>query len=104
MLHRFALLYIRLAGFLVGLEGALFLDCVKGCTHVHEKSLEHSSVPDGDAKLHIFPDGSLAISLLLNLGAARQGRSVLFSGEQKLLFKGWKKGSVMSTKLDFMRH
>jgi hypothetical protein len=44
-----------------------------------------------------------AISLLLNLGAARQGWSVLFSDEQKLLFKGWKKGFVMETKLDFMR-
>jgi hypothetical protein len=31
-----------------------------------------------------------AISLLLNLEAARQGRSVLFSDEQKLLFEGWK--------------
>jgi hypothetical protein len=44
-----------------------------------------------------------AVSLLLNLEAARQGRSVLFSGEQKLLFKGWKKGVVMNTILDFMR-
>jgi hypothetical protein len=44
-----------------------------------------------------------AVSLLLNLGAAQQGRSVLFSGEQKLLFEGWKKGFVMNTKLDFMR-
>ncbi len=59
MLHHFALLYISLAGFLVGLEGALFLDCIEGCTHVHEKSLMHSSVLDGDAKLHVFPDGSL---------------------------------------------
>jgi hypothetical protein len=33
-----------------------------------------------------------AVSLLLNLEAARQGRSVLFSDEQKLLFKGRKKG------------
>ncbi len=32
------------------------------------------------------------LSLLLNLEAARQGRSVLFSDEQKLLFKGGKKG------------
>jgi hypothetical protein len=30
----------------------------------------------------------LAISLLLNLGAAQQGRRVLFLGEQKLLFEG----------------
>jgi hypothetical protein len=44
-----------------------------------------------------------AVSLLFNLGAARRGRSVLFSDEQKLLFKGWKKGFVMNTKLDFMR-
>jgi hypothetical protein len=26
---------------------------------------------------------------------------MLFSDEQKLLFKGWKKGFVMNTKLDF---
>jgi hypothetical protein len=44
-----------------------------------------------------------AVSLLLNQGAAQQGRSVLFSDEQKLLFKGWKKGFVMNTKLVFMR-
>jgi hypothetical protein len=44
-----------------------------------------------------------AISLLLNQGAARQGRSALFSDEKKLLFEGWKKGFVMNTKLDFMR-
>jgi hypothetical protein len=42
------------------------------------------------------------ISLLLNLEAAQQGRSVLFSDEQKLLFKGWKKGFGMNTKLDFI--
>ena len=44
-----------------------------------------------------------AVSLLLNLGAAQQGRSMMFSGEKKILFKGWKKGFVMNTKLDFMR-
>jgi hypothetical protein len=44
-----------------------------------------------------------AVSLLLNLGAAQQGRIMLFSDEQKLLFKGSKKGFVMNTKLDFMR-
>jgi hypothetical protein len=44
-----------------------------------------------------------AVSLLLNLEAAQQGRSVLFSDEQKLLFKGGKKGFVKNTKLDFMR-
>jgi hypothetical protein len=42
-----------------------------------------------------------AVTLFLNLGAAQQGRSVLFSDEQKLLVKGWKKGFVMNTKLDF---
>ncbi len=31
------------------------------------------------------------VSLLLNLEAARQGRSMLFSDEQKLLFEGGKK-------------
>jgi hypothetical protein len=45
-----------------------------------------------------------AVSPLLNLEAARQGRSMLFSDEQKLLFKGWKKGFVMNTKLDFKQH
>jgi hypothetical protein len=44
----------------------------------------------------------LAISLLLNLEAAGRGRSMLFSDEQKLLFKGGKKGFVKNTKLDFM--
>jgi hypothetical protein len=44
-----------------------------------------------------------AVSLLLNLETAQQGRSMLFSDEQKLLFEGWKKGFVMNTKLDFMR-
>jgi hypothetical protein len=43
-----------------------------------------------------------AISLLLNLEAARRGRSVLFSDEQKLLFEGRKKGFAKNTKLDFM--
>jgi hypothetical protein len=57
-----------------------------------------------DLKGAILSDSCLiAISLLLNLGAARQGRSVLFSDEQKLLFEGWKKGFVMNPKLDFIR-
>jgi hypothetical protein len=43
------------------------------------------------------------VSLLLNLEAAWQGRSMLFSDEQKLLFKGGKKGFAKNTKLDFMR-
>jgi hypothetical protein len=38
---------------------------------------------------------------LLNLEAAQQGRSMLFSDEQKLLFKGDKKGFAKNTKLDF---
>jgi hypothetical protein len=38
---------------------------------------------------------------LLNLEAAQQGRSVLFSDEQKLLFKGGKKGFVKNTKFNF---
>jgi hypothetical protein len=45
-----------------------------------------------------------AVSLLLNLGAAQRGRSMLFLDEHKLLFKGWKKGFVMNTKFDFLRH
>jgi hypothetical protein len=44
-----------------------------------------------------------AVSLLLNLEAARQGRSMLISDEQKLLCKGGKKGFAKNTKLDFMR-
>jgi hypothetical protein len=44
-----------------------------------------------------------AVSLLFNLEAAQQGRRVLFLDEQKLLLKGWKKGFVKNTKLDFMR-
>ena len=44
-----------------------------------------------------------AVSLVLNLEIAQQGRSVLFSDEQKLLFEGGKKGFVKNTKLDFMR-
>ncbi len=44
-----------------------------------------------------------SISLLLNLEAAQKSRSMLFSDEQKLLFKGGKKGFVENTKLDFMR-
>jgi hypothetical protein len=38
---------------------------------------------------------------LLNLEAAQQGKSVLLSGEQKLLFEGGKKGFAKNTKLDF---
>jgi hypothetical protein len=44
---------------------------------------------------------SSAISFLLNLEAARRGRSMLFSDDQKLLFEGGKKGFVKNTKLDF---
>jgi hypothetical protein len=44
-----------------------------------------------------------AVSLLFNLKAAQQGRRVLFSDEQKLLFKGGKKGFAKNTKLNFMR-
>jgi hypothetical protein len=43
-----------------------------------------------------------AVSLLLNLEAAQQGSSMLFSDEQKLLFKGGNKGFVKNTKLDFV--
>ncbi len=48
------------------------------------------------------PYNKSAISLLLNIEAAQWGRSVLFSDEQKLLFKGGKKGFVKNTKLDFI--
>jgi hypothetical protein len=59
LLHHIALLYISLNSFLAGLEGAPFLNYVKGCTHVHEKSLACACVSDGDAKPCVFPDGSL---------------------------------------------
>ncbi len=35
LLCRFAMPHISLRGFLLGLGGASFLDCVVGCTHVH---------------------------------------------------------------------
>jgi hypothetical protein len=44
-----------------------------------------------------------ALSLLINLEAIQQGRSMLFSGEQMLLFEGLKRGFVKNAKLDFMR-
>jgi hypothetical protein len=40
-------------------------------------------------------------SHLSKLGASRQGRSMLFSDEQKFLFEGWKKRFVMNSNLDF---
>ncbi len=51
----------------------------------------------------LYPNSQIAVSLLLNLEAAWRGRSMLLSDEQKLLFKGGKKGFVKNTKLDFMR-
>jgi hypothetical protein len=42
-----------------------------------------------------------AVSYLFYLRAAQQRRSVLFSDEQKLLFKGGKKGFAKNSKLDF---
>jgi hypothetical protein len=59
LLCHLALLYISLVGFLVGLEGALFLDCIEGWTHMHEKCLARSAVPDGEAEFRIYPNGSL---------------------------------------------
>ncbi len=56
---RLLLLHISLMGFLVGLEGAPLLDCVEGLTHMHEKCLVHSAVPDGEAAFCIYPDRSL---------------------------------------------
>jgi hypothetical protein len=49
----------------------------------------HSSVINNQ---QLSTEDSLAVSLLLNLEAAQQGRSMLFSDEQRLLFKGRKKG------------
>ncbi len=54
-------------------------------------------------RIKLWPVNPDAVSLLLNLEAARRGRNLLFSDEQKLLFKGGKKGFVKNTKLDFMR-
>jgi hypothetical protein len=45
-----------------------------------------------------------AVSFLLNLEAAQQGRSVLFSDEQKLLFEGGRKWFAKNTKLNLMSH
>jgi hypothetical protein len=39
-----------------------------------------------------LPFGSIAVSLLINLETAQQGRSVLLSDEQRLLFEGREKG------------
>jgi hypothetical protein len=44
-----------------------------------------------------------AVGLLLNLEAAQQGGSVLFSGEQNLLLKEGKRGLRRTPKMDFMR-
>ncbi len=78
------------------------------CRHLTPWLLHHLNqliVPSrmGCVLLWIQIQSESSVSLLLNLGAARQGRSVLLSDEQKLLLKGWKKGFVMITKLDFMR-
>jgi hypothetical protein len=57
----------------------------------------------GDEKATTAWQRTSALSLLITLEAAQQGRSVLFSDEQRLLFEGWKKGYIKNTKLDFMR-
>jgi hypothetical protein len=46
--------------------------------------------------------GRLPLAFLLNLEAAWQGRSVLFSDEQKLLFEEGEKGFTKNTKFDFL--
>jgi hypothetical protein len=61
-------LYISLVGFLVGLEGAPFLNRVEGSTHMHEKCLARSAVPDGEAEFRIYPDGSLEALVTLEKG------------------------------------
>jgi hypothetical protein len=43
-----------------------------------------------------------AVSHLINLEIARQGRSMLLLDEQKLLLKERKKGFAENAKLDFM--
>jgi hypothetical protein len=42
-----------------------------------------------------------AISLLINLETARQGRSMLLSDEQRLLFEGRKKGVCLEYQIGF---
>jgi hypothetical protein len=100
------------ADFLLDAWVTLVLSYLLGCCSIG--SLEETALLDlENQRCRVSPrrQGSLsgellidsAVSLLLDLGAAQQGRSVLFSGEQKLLFKGWKKGFVKNTKLDFLR-
>ncbi len=99
------------AEFLLDAWVTLVLSYLLGCYSVG--SLEETALLDlGIWRCRVSPrrQGSpsvelsidSAVSLLFNLGAARQWRSVLFSDEQKLLFEGWIKGFVKSTKLDFM--
>jgi hypothetical protein len=45
-----------------------------------------------------------AVSLLLNLETAQQGRSMLFSDEQRLLSKGRKKGVCIEHQIGFYEH
>ena len=84
------------AEFLLDAWVTLVLNYLCGCCSV--ESLEETALLDLENwRCRVSP--RQAISLLLNLEAARQGRSMLFSDEQKLLFEGGKKGFVKNTKL-----
>jgi hypothetical protein len=87
------------AEFLLDAWVTLVLSYLLGCCSI--ESLEETALLDlenwrcrvsprrqGSPSVELLIDS--AVSLLLNLGAARQGRSVLFSDEQKLRFKGWR--------------
>jgi hypothetical protein len=57
----------------------------------HQNGITERKIKDitlGGQTLLLHAKCMLAVCLLLNLGAARQGRSVLFSDEHKILFKG----------------
>ncbi len=78
---------------------------------LHRESQRDSTARPQKLEMQSFPQESKvtpvelsiknAVSPLLNLEAAQQGRSVLFSDEQKLLFERRKKGFAQNTKLDF---
>ncbi len=64
--------------------------------HSHTQDMLSHSGPLGLANrllnVEPLPFGSIAVSLLINLETAQQGRSVLLSDEQRLLFEGREKG------------
>ncbi len=100
------------AEFLLDAWVTLVLSYLLGCCSVG--SLKETALLDlGNRRCRVSPrrQGSpsaelsidSALSLLITLEAAQQGRRVLFSDDQRLLFEGWKKGFVKNTKLDFYK-